>query len=75
MVPNIIAYSDSVNHVSFSPDGKLLAVGIMDGDIHIYNVEDGKETCTLQMHSDLEVCCYPPFHASLHTDQRYTDSC
>ncbi len=53
-------YADSVSHVSFSSDGTLLAVGTMDGEIRIYNSEDGELLHELSMGSDLECLSWHP---------------
>ena len=33
-------HSDTINGVSFSPNGKLLVTGSMDSNVMVYNVED-----------------------------------
>ena len=39
--------------VSWSPDGKLLAVGTFDGPVILWNVATNKELVTLQGHSSV----------------------
>ena len=58
-----VAYSDlaksvftqsfgTVSSVAFSPDGRLLAAGIANGDIRLWRVADGEPLLTCRGHSD-----------------------
>ncbi len=46
-------HEGAVNHLSLSPDGKLLASGSSDNTIRLWNLEDGKEIRKLTGHSDV----------------------
>ncbi|MBD2535023.1 trypsin-like peptidase domain-containing protein [Nostoc flagelliforme FACHB-838] len=46
-----VLQGNSVVSVAFSPDGKTLASGSLDGTIKIWNVRTGQEITTLQGHS------------------------
>ena len=41
---------DGIHAVAFSPDGKLLATGDMQGEVHVYQVADLKQQLTLRGH-------------------------
>ena len=43
-------HDDSVRSISFSPNGKTLASGSGDKTIKLWNLETGKEICTLKGH-------------------------
>ena len=43
-------HHDAVYTVDFSPDGTLLASGSRDGALHLWNVNDGSESMTLEGH-------------------------
>jgi WD40 repeat protein len=43
----------SIYSLALSPDGKLLATGDMDGQIHLWQVADGKNLLTFKAHEDL----------------------
>ncbi|HIK07019.1 MAG TPA: hypothetical protein IGS40_20400 [Trichormus sp. M33_DOE_039] len=43
----------SVFSLALSPDGKLLATGDIDGQIHLWQMADGKNLLTFQGHEDL----------------------
>src|SRR5262249_18834135 len=45
-----------VKSVAFSPDGKHLAAGGHDKTVRIWDAETGKETLTLQGHTDTVFC-------------------
>jgi WD40 repeat protein len=45
-------HNDSVNSVSFSPNGKTLATGSVDKTIKLWNLETGEEIRTIQGHND-----------------------
>ena len=49
---NRLEGQDSVNSVSFSPNGKALATGSGDRTIKLWNLDTGKEIRTLQGHKD-----------------------
>ncbi len=49
---DIKAHTDSVNSVSFSPDGKLLASGSFDKTIKLWEMPSGKLLRTLKGHAD-----------------------
>ena len=40
--------SDGVNHVAFSPDGALLAAGLDDGKVRLWQVSDWTPVRTLE---------------------------
>ncbi|MDE0018976.1 MAG: hypothetical protein OXU51_22540, partial [Candidatus Poribacteria bacterium] len=45
-------HSDSVNSVSFSPDGNTLASGSDDDTVRLWDAATGREILTLTGHSD-----------------------
>ncbi|MDM9381670.1 NB-ARC domain-containing protein [Chlorogloeopsis sp. ULAP01] len=51
----------SVLSVNFSPDGKLLAAGFADGEIHLWRVADTKQLLTFKGHSRwIWTVCFSP---------------
>ena len=48
----LTGHSESVNSVSFSPDGKRIVSGSDDKTVKVSNVESGQEILTLKGHSD-----------------------
>jgi len=52
--------TDSVNAVAFSPDGALLAVGVMDGTVHIVDVAAREVLHELSADGDLETLLWQP---------------
>ncbi|MBE9225183.1 WD40 repeat domain-containing protein [Phormidium sp. LEGE 05292] len=48
---SLVGHSNSVNSVSFSPDGKTLASGSFDGTIKLWNLATGREIRTLKGHN------------------------
>ena len=48
----LIGHTDSVNGVSFSPDGKTLATGSSDGTVQLWDMATRKQLKTLIGHTD-----------------------
>jgi WD40 repeat protein len=44
-------HRDFVSDVTFSPDGKLVATSSWDGDVKLWNIEEGQEIATLRGHT------------------------
>lgn len=52
LIKKFIAPFGSVNDISFSPDGKLLAAGCEDKTTRVFSTSDGKLVDTLEGHQD-----------------------
>jgi WD40 repeat protein len=59
---NVLAsVAENSSYVTFSPDGKTLAVGFKDGTIKLREPESGKDLLTLSHHSDeINSLCFSP---------------
>ena len=52
LISTLVAYTDEVNSVSFSPDGTLLAIGSGDRQIILWDVATRNQIASLQGHAD-----------------------
>jgi WD40 repeat protein len=50
IVKELERFPGPVHSISYSPDGKELAVGGINGELRIFNAKDGKRTATLKGH-------------------------
>ena len=62
-------HSESVDSVSFSPDGKYIASGSLDYTVKLWEVESGKEIRTFTGHT------YDVRSVSFSPDGKYIASC
>lgn len=60
-VARLTGHQKQVNHVTFSPDGTLLASAGFDNAVKLWNAQDGKFICTLRGHvAAVYQCCFSP---------------
>lgn len=60
-VQRMIGHQKQVNHVTFSPDGVLIASAGFDNHIKLWNAKDGKFINTLRGHvGPVYQCCFSP---------------
>ena len=56
----LIGHTDSVNSVSFSPDGQTLASGSYDGTVRLWDVVTGSEKQTLTLWGSVASVSFSP---------------
>ena len=70
----LVAETDGLTHIAYSPDGKWLAAGTDGGGLRLWRADNGEPVATSHLDTQIKALCFSPDGHYLYTGNGNTTS-